>query len=90
MSPNRKLLVGGAGLAALGALYALVPTAVAQTPGVYNLEQATSGHSAYVASCAGCHRAKRCKPRRRCLLGNRSAHFAQPIADTIAAAFSLC
>src|SRR5690242_10128597 len=57
MSRNKKLLTGGAGLAALAVAYGLVPQAGAQTPGVYNLEQATNGHSAYVASCAGCHRA---------------------------------
>jgi len=53
----RNLLAGSAGVVALGAFCALMPIAAAQTPGVYNLEQATNGHSAYVASCAGCHRA---------------------------------
>src|ERR1700704_5023996 len=41
--------------AAMGAM--LAAQAFAQAPGIYNLEQATNGHSAYVASCAGCHRA---------------------------------
>src|SRR4051812_29725266 len=57
MSRNTKFLAGAAGLAALGAAYALTPFAFAQAPGIYNLEQATNGHSAYVASCGGCHRA---------------------------------
>ena len=55
MSPKAKFLTGTAGLMALGA--ALTLHAFAQAPGVYNLEQATAGHSAYVASCGGCHRA---------------------------------
>ena len=57
MSRNMKFLAGGAGVLALAAVHALAPDARAQAPGVYNLEQATKGHSAYVASCAGCHRA---------------------------------
>jgi alcohol dehydrogenase (cytochrome c) len=52
---SRKILAGGAGLIALGVMAAA--QALAQSPGVYNMEQATKGHSAYVASCAGCHRA---------------------------------
>ena len=51
MSRTAKLF-GAAALIALGGA-----TAYAQAPGVYNLEQATAGHTAYVASCAGCHRA---------------------------------
>jgi alcohol dehydrogenase (cytochrome c) len=54
---NRKIPAGGAALIALGAVYTLTPHAFAQAPGIYNLEQATKGHTAYVASCAGCHRA---------------------------------
>ena len=54
---RKTLFAGGAGLTALGAFYALMPAAVAQAPGIYNMEQATSGHAAYVASCGGCHRA---------------------------------
>jgi len=57
MSRNRTLFAAGAGLAALGAAYSLMPHAAAQGLGVYNMEQATNGHAAYVASCAGCHRA---------------------------------
>jgi mono/diheme cytochrome c family protein len=52
---SRNILAGSAGLIALGALAAA--QALAQSPGVYNMEQATKGHSAYVASCGGCHRA---------------------------------
>ncbi len=54
MSRKLKFLAGSAGLAALAAL---MPLASAQAPGVYNMEQSTEGHSAYVASCGGCHRA---------------------------------
>ena len=54
MSRKIKFLAGGAGLAALAVL---IPLASAQAPGIYNMEQSTEGHSAYVASCAGCHRA---------------------------------
>ena len=52
---SRNILAGGAGLIALGVLAAV--QAFAQSPGVYNMEQATKGHAAYAASCAGCHRA---------------------------------
>ena len=57
MSCNTRFFAGAAGLAALGAAYALAPYAFAQAPGIYNLAQAADGHSAYAASCAGCHRA---------------------------------
>ncbi len=55
MSRKVKFLAGSTGLMALGV--ALTLHAYAQAPGIYNLEQATAGHSAYVASCGGCHRA---------------------------------
>src|SRR5690349_21228584 len=54
---SRKLLAGGAGLVLLGTAYCLTPYAFAQAPGIYNMEQSSNGHAAYVASCAGCHRA---------------------------------
>ena len=57
MYRKAKFLAGSAGLAVLGVVYALVPHAAAQGLGVYNMEQATNGHAAYVASCGGCHRA---------------------------------
>ena len=55
MSRKMKFLAGGAGLGALAVM--LGAHAFAQAPGIYNMEQSTEGHSAYVASCAGCHRA---------------------------------
>src|SRR5882672_6474075 len=57
MSRKIKFLAGGAGLALLGAVYALTPVALAQGAGVYTKAQADSGHAVYAASCAGCHRA---------------------------------
>ncbi len=55
MSRTGKILGGTAALIALGA-YAYAPHAFAQGAGVYTAAQATAGHSAYAASCAGCHR----------------------------------
>src|ERR1700749_1197607 len=55
MNRKMKFFASGAGAIALGV--ALSMHALAQTPGVYNLEQATKGHTDYVTKCAGCHRA---------------------------------
>jgi len=52
MSRTGKLLSGAAALIALGGAYAY-----AQGQGSFTQAQATAGHSAYAASCAGCHRA---------------------------------
>ena len=57
MSRTGKFLSGAAALIALGGAYAFVSQAIAQGAGVYTAAQATAGHSAYAASCAGCHRA---------------------------------
>ncbi|HWM60909.1 MAG TPA: PQQ-binding-like beta-propeller repeat protein [Rhizomicrobium sp.] len=57
MSRTRKFLAGTAALIALGGAYAFAPKAFAQGHGVFTDAQATAGHSAYVTSCAGCHRA---------------------------------
>ena len=51
MSPTGRFLSGAAALIAFGGAYAF-----AQGQGVYTEAQATAGHSAYAASCAGCHR----------------------------------
>jgi alcohol dehydrogenase (cytochrome c) len=51
MSPTARFLTGAAALIALGGAYAF-----AQGQGVYTEAQATAGHAAYTASCAGCHR----------------------------------
>ena len=53
MSRTGKILSGTAALIALGGAYAFAQGAT----GVYTAAQAEAGHAAYVASCAGCHRA---------------------------------
>ncbi len=62
MSRTGKFLGGAAAVIALGSAYtfapnAFAPNAFAQGAGVYTAAQATAGHTAYAASCAGCHRA---------------------------------
>jgi alcohol dehydrogenase (cytochrome c) len=52
MSRTANLFAGTAALIALGGAYAF-----AQATGVFTTAQAEAGHSAYAASCAGCHRA---------------------------------
>ena len=52
MNRTAKFLSGVAAIVALGGAYAF-----AQGAGVYTMAQAQAGHSAYVANCAGCHRA---------------------------------
>ncbi|HJT42150.1 MAG TPA: PQQ-binding-like beta-propeller repeat protein [Rhizomicrobium sp.] len=52
MNRTAKFLSGVTAIVALGGAYAF-----AQGAGVYTMAQAQAGHSAYVANCAGCHRA---------------------------------
>ena len=56
MSRTGIFLYAAAALIALGGAYAFAPHAFAQGQGVYTEAQATAGHGAYTASCAGCHR----------------------------------
>jgi alcohol dehydrogenase (cytochrome c) len=53
MSQPTKFLAGTAAILAMGGVYAFAQT----TEGLVTQDQVTAGHTGYLASCAGCHRA---------------------------------